>query len=364
MAGTLRDQIFAFFGHVLVFVVALFEGLAVEVVEVGRLVGAEEGPVLAGFHALHEQVGNPVRGVHVVGAAAVVAGVLAQLEEVLDVVVPGLEVGAAGAAALAALVDGDELVVVQLEERDDALALAIGALDVAAGAADGGPGSTEAAGPFGEVGVLGDAALHDGLDGVVDLVEVAGGELGVEGAGVEEGGRGGAEAAAFVEIVEADDPVFGVGLLGTEEAHGDAHPEELGRFETAWASCRLVDDEVAIVERLNAEVVEVEVGGGIERVGELSRSILEHVVDDAFDFDAAEEVRLKACGGAAELLDAVVDDVPVEDFLVDVGEENAAGELGEVSILLDEALGIEDDGLAEVFDSHLRENERRSSLSI
>ena len=46
---------------------------------------------------------------------------LRSFEEVLDVVVPGFEVGAAGAAAFAALVDGDELVVVELEEGDDAL---------------------------------------------------------------------------------------------------------------------------------------------------------------------------------------------------------------------------------------------------
>ena len=52
----------------------------------------------------------------------------AELEEILDVVVPGFEVGAAGAAAFAALVHGDELVVVQLEERNDALALAVGAV--------------------------------------------------------------------------------------------------------------------------------------------------------------------------------------------------------------------------------------------
>jgi hypothetical protein len=93
-----------------------------------------------------------------VAAAAVVAGVFAQLEEVLDVVVPGFEVGAAGAAAFAALVDGDELVVVELEEGDDALGLAVGALDVAAGAAHGGPRAAEAAGPFAEEGVFGDAA--------------------------------------------------------------------------------------------------------------------------------------------------------------------------------------------------------------
>ena len=55
------------------------------------------------------------------GTAAVVAGVLTQLEEVVDVVVPSFEVGAARAATLATLVDGDELVVVQLKEWDDAL---------------------------------------------------------------------------------------------------------------------------------------------------------------------------------------------------------------------------------------------------
>jgi len=68
-----------------------------------------------------------------VGAAAVVTRVAAELEELEDVVVPGLEVGAAGALALAALVDGDELVVVELEEGDDALGLAVGAGDVRAG---------------------------------------------------------------------------------------------------------------------------------------------------------------------------------------------------------------------------------------
>ena len=118
----------------LVFAVALLEGGAVEVVEIGDFVGAEEGPGAALFHAFHEEVGNPVGGVHVVAAAALVTGVFAEVEEVLDVVVPRFEVGAAGAAAFSALVDGDELVVVELEEGDDALGFAIGALDVAAGA--------------------------------------------------------------------------------------------------------------------------------------------------------------------------------------------------------------------------------------
>ena len=56
------------------------------------------------------------------GAPAVVAGVAPQLQELADVVVPHLEVGAARTGPLAPLVDRDQLVVVHLEERDDALA--------------------------------------------------------------------------------------------------------------------------------------------------------------------------------------------------------------------------------------------------
>jgi len=341
---------FAFFGHFLVFEVALFEGLTVEVVEVGAFVGAKESPVLSLFHAFHEEVGHPVGGVHVVGATAFVPGVDAELEKVLDIVVPGLEVGAAGTTALSALVNGDELVVVKLQERNDALRFAIGALNVATGAANGGPRAPESAGPLGEVSVFGDAALHDGLDGVIDLVEVAGGELAVEGAGVEESGRGGAEFAAFIEVVKADDPVLGVRFLGFEESHGNPHPEELGRFHTAGLLAGLVDLEVAIVEGGDSEEIEIEVSGGIEGVGETVDVVfIEDILADAFDFDAVLEVGLEVLlVGFLEGLDAIGEDIPREDFFVDVGKEDASGELGHVGVLFEEGLGVEDDGLLEV----------------
>jgi hypothetical protein len=72
-----------------------------------------------------------------VRAAAVVTGVLAQVEEFLDVEVPGFQVGAHRALALATLVDRDGGVVDHLEEGHDALALAVGALDVAPSARTG-----------------------------------------------------------------------------------------------------------------------------------------------------------------------------------------------------------------------------------
>ena len=137
--GELARPDFSLGGLGFVLLVFFLESFSVKVMEIRGFVGAEESPVLAILHAFHEEVGHPVCGVHVVAAAAFIADSDAELEEVLNVVVPCLKVGAAGALAFPALVDGEELVVVELEERNDALGLAIGALDVAAGAADGGP---------------------------------------------------------------------------------------------------------------------------------------------------------------------------------------------------------------------------------
>ena len=86
---------FAFFGEAFVVEVAFLEFAAVGFVQILNFVRAEECPVFAGLHALHEKVRHPVRGVEIMRAAAIVAGVAAQLEEILDVIVPGLEVGTA-----------------------------------------------------------------------------------------------------------------------------------------------------------------------------------------------------------------------------------------------------------------------------
>ena len=72
-------------------------------------------------------------------AATVVTGVFAELEEVLDIVMPCLKVSTARAFAFATLVHCQQLVIVKFEERDDALGFTIGALDVTTCAADSGP---------------------------------------------------------------------------------------------------------------------------------------------------------------------------------------------------------------------------------
>ena len=268
---------FAFLGLLFVGDIATLEIGAESFMQVGDLVGHEERPVLAIAQALHEQVGNPVRRVHVVGAAAVVAGVTTELKEVFDVVVPRLEVGAAGATALTALVDRDELVVVQLKERHDALRFTVGALDVRARATDSRPRTAQTARPLGEEGVLRDAADHDRLDGVIDLVEVAGRQLAMQCTGIEKRRGRTAEAARLVERVEADSPLFAIRLLAEEEAHGNAHPEELGRLEATVGTLRLVDDQIAVVEGLHAEELEIHVGHRVEGVGQLSEVVAAQV---------------------------------------------------------------------------------------
>ena len=53
--------------------------------QIWRIMRREQRPTALFHHAAHEEIGNPVGGVHVVRAAAVVAGVFAQLQELFNV---------------------------------------------------------------------------------------------------------------------------------------------------------------------------------------------------------------------------------------------------------------------------------------
>ena len=215
---------------VLVAQVGLLEGLAELVVQLAaRPTGENSVHSRVFHHPLHEQVRNPVGRVHVVGAAPVVAGVLAQLEELLDVEVPGLEVGADRALALAALVHRHRGVVHHLEERHHALRLAVGALDVRAERAHRRPVVAQAAGVLGEQRVF--------LDRVVDAVEVVGhrgqvaaGELRAQRAGVEQRRRRAHEVEGRQHVVELDRARLAV-LLVQRQAHRHAHEEGLRQLD-------------------------------------------------------------------------------------------------------------------------------------
>src|SRR5207253_8092994 len=86
----------------LVTAIGFFERMAPLVVQIRHIGRREQRPVAAFDDALHEQVWNPVRSVHVVRAAAIVASVLAELEEFLEIELPPREIRGDGALALAA----------------------------------------------------------------------------------------------------------------------------------------------------------------------------------------------------------------------------------------------------------------------
>ena len=121
-------------------------------------------------------------------AAAVVAGVFTQLQEFFNVQVPGLQVGAHGAFAFAALVDCDSRVVHHFEERHHALRLAVGALDMSAQRAHRGPVVAQAAGKLRQQRVFFDGVVN-AAQVIGDRGQVARRQLRAQSACVKKGGR-------------------------------------------------------------------------------------------------------------------------------------------------------------------------------
>ena len=271
-------------GLLLVVAVALGESRAVEVVQLGHLVGREQGPLAVLGDALHEQVRHPVGRVHVMRAAAVVAGVLAQIEELLDVDVPGLQIGAHRPLALAALVDGNGRVIGHLQEWHHALALAVGALDVRAEAAHAAPVVAETAGVFGQQRIV--------LDRLEDAVEIVGHrgqearrELRPEGAGIEQRRRRAHEIEGRDQVVEFDGARFAVDLAD-RQPHGDAHEESLRQLEANAARLQ----EIAVIERLQAQELELQVAFWLQRRGKPRQIEASEFGIEQFGLDAGRDI--------------------------------------------------------------------------
>ncbi len=337
-------------GPGLVVAVGFLEGLAGEVVQVTGLVRREQGPVTVFGHALHEQVGNPVGGVHVVGAAALVAGVLAQVEKFLDVDVPGFQVGAHGALALAALIDGYCRVIGHLEKGHHALALAVGALDVGTQAAHGGPVVAQAAGELGQQGVVADGGI-DAVQVVGHGGQVAAGELRPQGAGVEQGGRGAHEVEAGEQVVELDGLAFAVDLVD-RQAHGHAHEERLGQLET---DALVVMDEVAVVEGLQAQVGERQVAAGLHGGGDALHVVLRQARVQQLQFHRTVDVVAEIVG--IDIRHLLLGLHPghgqkIQGFAAQYVHEQAGGGIGIVGLGFDEGAGAHHQGLGNVFFLH------------
>ncbi len=236
--------------------VALFEGLAVQVVQVGHIVGREQGPLFIVKHTLHEQVGHPVGSVHVMGTATVITGVFAQFKELFGIQMPGFQIRTHGAFAFTALVYRHGGIVGYLQEGNYTLWFAVGAFDVGAQCAHRRPVVTQAASKFAEHGVV--------LNGAVNTVQVvrygsqvARGQLRAQGAGVEQGWGGAHVIERREQAIELNRAVFTV-LFLNRQAHSNAHKEYLRQFDASVVAV----DEVAVVQGLQAEVGELQIALG------------------------------------------------------------------------------------------------------
>jgi hypothetical protein len=313
----------------------------VQVRAVGR---REQRPFGVFHHAAHEQVGNPVRGVHVVRAAAVVAGVLAQFEEFLDVEVPAFQIGAHRALALAALIHRDGGVIDHLQEGHDALALAVGALDVRAQRAHRRPVVAQTAGELGQQRVFLDR-LEDAVEVVGHRREVARRQLRAQRGAVEQRRRRAHEVEAGQQLIELDGARFAVDFVH-REAHGDAHEEHLRQFDAAVADVQ----EVAVVQRLQAEVVEAQVVAVVERGAQLGQIELRQLGIEQFGFDAQLDVArevLGVGGGHCALRRFLA-----QHFGADGVQQQAGGDVAVGRVVLDQRAGGQDGRLAHFVDRH------------
>ena len=270
----------------------------------------EQRPVLVGLDALHEQVRHPVGQVEVVGAARFVAGVVAQLQEVLDVGMPGLQVHAGRALALAALVDRRDRGIQRLQPRHDAVAVTVGGLDQRAARTHAGVAHADAAA---ELAQLGDVAVLgiDGFQRVLRRVQQeARRQLFMRGATVEQRRR----AGQVVQVAHAAVQRQRFRHVLAQRA-GDAQEELLRRLDHL-AGVRMAQ-QVAVVQRAQAEVVEVQVERGIQRIVELARiglhEVQQAVVDQADLVAAGDRLRERV-------------DLLAGDLLGDVGGQQARGQ--------------------------------------
>ena len=236
---------------------------AEQVCQVRHLVRVEQRPLPVLLHTFHEEVGDPVGQVQVVCPAGRVARVLPELQEVLDVGVPRLEVDAGRSLAATALVDRGDRAVEGLEPGDDAVRQAVGTPDEGTLRPYAVPCHAYATGELRELGDVG-VALVDALEAVLRGVQqVAAGHLGVDGARVEQGRAGWQVLQGGDEPVEAD----GIVRAGRQPA-GHSQEEVLGGLGDH--AVLGVPKQIAVIDGAEAEELEEVVPVALDGVVQLA----------------------------------------------------------------------------------------------
>ena len=313
------------------------------VVQIGNLVGRKQRPFGGGGDALHKQVGNPVGGVGVVGAAALVAGVFAQFEKLLDVEVPSFEIHATGAFALAALIDGDCGVVHDFQKRNDALRAPVRAFDARAHRPHRSPIVAEPAGEFGEQRVFA-VGLEDVGQIVADRREIATRQLRMQAAGIEKRRRGAHKIERRQQTIKLD-RARGRVVFVEGEPHRHPHKETLRQFEPPPVGGRA--QKIAVVKRLQAEIAESEIALGIDGRAEFfAVEFFAHIGVQQFGVDArAQHLRQMA---RIQLRHLRRRNIGPQRFALEFGEQQARGDKRIIRLALDERARGENRRLAHV----------------
>ena len=231
-----------------------------------------------------------------------------------------------------------------LQEGDHTLRLAIGPLDVGAQRAHRRPVVAQAPGELGEQRVLLDR-LVDAIEIVGDRGEVARGELRAQRPGIEERGRGRHEVEGGQHVVELDRAVLAVDLV-QRESHRHAHEESLRQLDAPLVHVQ----EVAVVERLQAEIVELQVALGFQRRAQALEVIRGQPL--------VEQLRLHAAADEArEVLGVARGHLRVQHFLAqhlaaDRVQQQARGHIAVVGIALDQHARGEDRALVHFLERH------------
>lgn len=185
--------------------------------------------------------------------AGVLAGVVPQLQELLDVGVPGLQVDAGRALAPAALVDRGHGRVQRAQPGHDAVGVTVRTPDEGAARTHPGPGDADASGVLGQPRHLA-VPVVDPLQLVARRVEQeAGRELRAARAGVEQGGRAGQVRQRGHEPVQ-------LGRLGDALRQPAGHAQEEVLRPLQHVAGLGVAQQVAVVDGAQPEVLEPVVG--------------------------------------------------------------------------------------------------------
>ncbi len=268
--------------------IGLLEGFTEQIGELRHHARIEQRPFLVGLDTLHEQVRHPVGQVQVVRTARFVTGVVTQLEEILDVGVPGFQVHTGRALSLAALVHRRHGGIHGLQPRHDAVGMTVGRLDQRTTRTHAAVADADAAA---ELGKLRDVAVLgvDRLQRILRRIQQeARGQLLMRGTGVEQRRAG----RQVIQVAHALVQRQGFRHVFAQRA-GDAQ-EELLRGLDHLAGVRMTQ-QVPVVQGTQTEVIEMQVQRRIDRVVELAGVDLHEVeqarVDQAHFVAAADRLR-------------------------------------------------------------------------